>query len=34
MKTDLGVQDVDRNKRGFYMGIALVSAPRLVVAAG
>jgi hypothetical protein len=34
MKGELGVQYIDRNKRGFYTGIALVSAPRLVVAAG
>jgi hypothetical protein len=30
MKGDLGVTYVDRNKRGFYVGIALVATPKLI----
>jgi len=32
MKGELGVQLIERRKNHFYVGIALVSAPRLVVA--
>lgn len=33
MKGELGVLYEERSKRGFYVGLALVSAPKLVPAA-